>query len=79
MRNRDFYNLMRKTSSLAFQHRESCTKLSNEFERRYGVTYSEVNADPLIDLFDYGYSYDVPTIEEVDEIMSEWSNYNGNP
>lgn len=47
-------------------------ELTKFFEARYGATYSDVDADLLIDLFDYqgGSSKEVPTLAEVDAIMT---------
>ena len=45
-------------------------KLSEAFESRYGLTYSDVDADEIIDILDYGAGGKL-TIADCDRIMGD--------
>lgn len=47
------------------------SELTEAFNARYGVTYSDVDCDWLIDAFDYGGSADRITVAECDKYMAE--------
>lgn len=48
--------------------------LTEAFEERYGVTYSDVDCDPIIDCLDYG-SGNALTIKDCDRLMAECGVY----
>lgn len=70
MRDRDFIYLINRAVIIASKHALVQAELTKAFEDRYGCTYSDVDADQLIDLFDYQ-GGPAPTLVEVDEIMKE--------
>ena len=61
--------LLQRAADLASQSNEIQGKLTAAFRHRYGTTYSDADADSLIDVLDYhGGSID---LEECDKIMIE--------
>lgn len=70
MKDRDFQNLMRRSSSVSNEVRQIAQKLAVEFERRYGTNYDDLaEADELVDALNYG-AGSAPTCADVDRIMA---------
>ncbi len=67
--NKGFAGLLRRAETVGDKWHKIQSELTAAFEERYGVTYSEVDDDWLIDSFDYGGTG--VTIEEVDQKMAE--------
>lgn len=63
-------DLLMRANELAHQTTLIQDELTQAFEERYGVTYSEVDADSLIDALDYGSGGRI-TLRECDKIMLE--------
>lgn len=62
--------LMRKAAAAAMAHRQWSERLTVAFEERYGKTYSDIDCDQLIDLFDYGLGgRAIPGLVECDKLM----------
>ncbi len=59
--------LLRKAASISEQHSVIQGKLTEAFEDRYGVTYSDIDCDQLIDILDYGGGH--IDLKKCDEIM----------
>lgn len=60
--------LLRKAAKLAEESQIVHGELTNAFIERYGITYSDVDADSIIDTLDYfGGSL---TVAECDDIMA---------
>ena len=74
MNNRDFAGLLRRAQRIAKEASAVQAELTDAFEARYGVTYSEVNEDWIIDSLDYGGGATL-TVGTVDKLMAE----NGHP
>lgn len=66
-------DLMRKAARIASEHQEMMSKLTDAFNDRYGVTYSDVDCDALIDTFDYGQAGndDNLTLADADRYMAQ--------
>jgi len=60
--------LLRRAARMARQASETQRQLTKAFMGRYGVTYSEVDCDALIDTLDYGQGV-VPTLSDCDRYM----------
>lgn len=70
MRNRrQFQQVLTAAARAACENARQQARLTEAFEERYGVTYSEVDADGLIDALDYGGK--TPTVDEADKEMTE--------
>jgi hypothetical protein len=67
--NRAFAGLLRRATRMAAAAQDIQQELTAAFTERYGATYSDVDADQLIDVLDYGGGI-APTVAEVDEIMA---------
>lgn len=65
----EFDKLLKRTARAAAKHFDLQQELNDEFIKRYGVTYSDVDADELIDILDMGGG----TISEkfVDRVMKD--------
>lgn len=74
MDNRNFASLLRRAQRLSKEVSAVQAELTAAFEARYGVTYSDVDEDWLIDSLDYGGGA-VLTVKIVDKLMAE----NGHP
>lgn len=61
--------LLRRAATLAYQHSAVQHELTRAFNERYGCTYSDVDADQIIDVLDY-HGGDL-TVEQCDQIMAE--------
>lgn len=61
--------LLNHAASLAEKQAWAQSKLTEAFQARYGVTYSDVDADEIIDILDYNGGH--ITLDECDRIMSE--------
>ena len=48
----EFDRLLKRTARAAAKHFDLQQELNDEFIKRYGVTYSDVDADELIDILD---------------------------
>lgn len=70
MNNREFTKLLIRARKLARQHTQLLTKINDEGVRRFGVEYSEIDCDFVIDSVDYGHGREI-TAEEFDEAMQE--------
>lgn len=58
--------LLRKAVSISEKHFAIQQELSDAFQDRYGVTYSDIDCDELIDIFDYGGGQmDLKTCDEI--------------
>lgn len=64
--------LLKKAARLSAEFQEIQSQLTDAFNERYGVTYSDVDADAIIDTLDYG-GGDL-TVEECDNIMAATGN-----
>jgi len=62
-------DLLRRATRIAEQASEVQAKLTEAFRGRYGITYSDVDCDPLIDILDYG-GGTPPTIAQCDQWMA---------
>lgn len=62
--------LLADAGDLAFKKSKMATKLSEAFENRYGINYSDADCDWLIDYLDYGQGVKV-TLEIADKHMTE--------
>lgn len=62
--------MLAKANRIAGEAHEMAGILTEAFVERYGVTYSDVDADSIIDALDYGNATGV-TLEECDDIMTE--------
>ncbi|TFZ81299.1 hypothetical protein [Candidatus Macondimonas diazotrophica] len=69
-----FQKLINKALKISDACRVIQAELSRAFEERYGATYSDIDADELIDAFDY-LGLDNLSVAQVDEIMRK----NGSP
>lgn len=54
MKDQAFERLIQQAMKVAARHYDLMDKISNECIKRYGYTYSEVDADGIIDAIDYG-------------------------
>lgn len=61
--------LLRRAARLAEQSSIVQGQLTDAFRQRYGVTYSDVDCDRLIDILDY-HGADNLTVRECDEAMA---------
>jgi len=61
--------LIRRAIRVSEQAHKVQYDLTDAFRARYGVTYSDVDCDFLIDLFDYG-GGDVPSLAQCDAAMA---------
>lgn len=62
--------LINKAAQIAGEAHAMAGVLTEAFMERYGVTYSDVDADSIIDVLDYGVSSGL-TLEQCDDIMTE--------
>lgn len=62
--------LLNKGVRIASEAHKMNQELTEAFVERYGVTYSDVDADSIIDVLDYGVASGL-TLEECDDIMTE--------
>lgn len=67
---RPFGGLLRRATRLARAHAEAQAELTAAFMDRYGTTYSDIDADKLIDALDYGNGATLNTAQ-VDAIMEK--------
>lgn len=65
-----FYNQARKVARLSAEFLSEKRRFDDAFEERYGIHYSDIDEDWLIDCFDYG-GGGLPTLERMDEMMAE--------
>lgn len=65
---RQFQSLLKRAAKIAAVRADVQDQLSAAFNERYGATYSDVDADSLIDILDY-HGGTVPTVDECDAIM----------
>lgn len=68
MRQSDFTRLLHRAALIAEKHAKVQGLLTEAFNHRYGCTYSDVDADELIDYLDYG-AGGFYTARDVDAIM----------
>lgn len=61
--------LLRKAAKAAERHSAVQAELSEAFSARYGCTYSDADADPIIDVLDY--QGGELTVEQCDAIMAD--------
>ena len=68
-----FTRLLQAAELAAMKHKEHADKITEAFEARYGLTYSEANMDNLIDALDYGFGWAQGnlTATKVDKAMAE--------
>ncbi|MCJ8336550.1 MAG: hypothetical protein MJH10_20355 [Epibacterium sp.] len=69
--NRKFAGLLKRAVRIAVASHHIQSELTEAFEARYGCTYSDVDADQLIDMFDYGSSNREPSVAFVDKQMAD--------
>lgn len=67
--NRQFAGLLKRAARLAAEKAAVQQELSEAFRARYGVTYSDVDADWIIDELDYGGGETI-TVARSDEEMT---------
>lgn len=65
-------SLLKKAARLSAEFQEIQSQLTDAFNERYGVTYSDVDADMIIDTLDYG-GGDL-TVADCDSIMAATGN-----
>jgi hypothetical protein len=53
MQDSQFTKLLTQTARAASRHHDLIAKVDNECQRRYGCSYSDVDADGIIDMLDY--------------------------
>ena len=70
MRDSDFTKLMKQTNDATWRATILQNRVSDEFKRRYGTTYSDADLDDFIDIFDYG-SGDPLTAAQTDRLMED--------
>lgn len=51
--NSEFTKLLTQAAKAARKHRELCNRVNHECIARYGVSFSDVDADTIIDTIDY--------------------------
>ncbi|MBS3648798.1 hypothetical protein KEU06_09290 [Pseudaminobacter sp. 19-2017] len=61
--------LLNRAADLAELQSKVQSDLTEAFRERYGTTYSDVNADEIIDVLDYHGGH--ITLSDVDEIMTK--------
>lgn len=61
--------LLQEAVSVAKRNREMAARMTAAFMERYGVTYSDVDCDTLIDALDYGLG-SAPTLADADNAMA---------
>lgn len=64
--------LLKKAARISAEYQDIQNQLTDAFNERYGVTYSDVDADGIIDVLDYG-GGDL-TVEDCDAIMAATGN-----
>lgn len=64
--NKMFRGLLRRATRIAREFSEVQGELTEAFNERYGCTYSDIDADQLIDTLDYGTCLQPPTVAQVD-------------
>lgn len=52
MDNKNFTKLLKRAAAAAVKHKNLCDEVNEECIKRHGVTYSEVDADGIIDVLD---------------------------
>lgn len=72
MTDKEFQSLLNRGAKIAAKAYEVHQELTKAFEDRYGTTYSDVDADEIIDILDY--QGGKITVKEVDEIMANTGN-----
>jgi len=73
--NRKFTALLRKCSRAAAAHTDISNKIGEIFEERYGVTYSDVDCDWLIDELDIVGSYSSSVTAKIADYYMEECGY----
>jgi len=71
MRDSDFTKLLKNAAKASQEHQAWAQRITEAFEERYGVTHSDVDADQLIDVLDYGGLARGLNAALADEIMAE--------
>lgn len=67
---------IRRANNLAYKHKMLAGgKISEWFINRYGIHFSDVDADQLIDAIDYGAGWTPNTIAEIDAVMALSGQY----
>ena len=69
MTDKQFQRLLDLTAKSARCHFNRCLDMNTVFIQRYGQTYSEVDADGIIDVLNYHGGH--ITVEECDQEMSD--------
>lgn len=72
MTDKEFQSLLNRGVKIAAKAYEVQQELTKAFEDRYGITYSDVDADEIIDVLDY--QGGKITVKQVDAIMAETGN-----
>lgn len=67
MNNVDFTRLLQRTANASERHSNLCDEVNEECVQRYGITYSDADADSIIDVLDLGGGHITAT--EFDEAM----------
>lgn len=62
--------LLKKAERIANEAHKMGSILTDVFNERYGITYSDVDADSIIDALDYGVAGGL-TVEDCDRIMTD--------
>lgn len=68
MKDPEFTRLLTSCAKAAEKHRHLMQLVADECDRRYGCSYSDVDADPLIDVLDL-HGADKLTATEFDNVM----------
>lgn len=68
MKDADFTKLLTSCAKAAEKHRQLMASVAEECEQRYGCSYSDVDADTLIDILDL-HGADKLTATEFDQVM----------
>lgn len=64
-----FSKLVLSAQKIARKHMDLSSQITEAFIARYGITFSDIDADELIEAFDYG-GGDCFTVHEIDKIMT---------
>jgi hypothetical protein len=75
--NREFSNLMRRTMTLGQQLWQLKREFDDAFVGRYGVHYSDLDEDELVEFFDYNPDTPPGGLAEVDQIMARHGCFPG--
>ena len=71
MKDAEFQKLLNQCAKLAHKHRLLNKSVGKECERRFGVHYSEIDADWIIDKLDYDGDINGMKLEEFNAKMTE--------